>query len=36
MVSAWTEANGQVLAQCEVDEKSNVITAIPKLLGALD
>jgi predicted transposase YbfD/YdcC len=35
MVSAWTETNGLVLAQRKVDEKSNEITAIPKLLDAL-
>ena len=36
MVSAWAEANGLVLAQRKVDEKSNEITAIPKLLNALE
>lgn len=36
MVSAWSEANGLVLAQRKVDEKSNEITAIPKLLEALE
>ena len=35
MVSAWAEGNGLVLAQRKVDEKSNEITAIPKLLDAL-
>ncbi len=35
MVSAWAEGNGLVLAQRKVDEKSNEITAIPKLLNAL-
>jgi predicted transposase YbfD/YdcC len=35
MVSAWAETNGLVLAQRKVDEKSNEITAIPKLLDAL-
>lgn len=36
MVSAWGEANGVVLGQEKVDEKSNEITAIPLLLEALD
>ena len=36
MVSAWAEGNGLVLAQRKVDEKSNEITAIPKLLAALE
>ena len=36
MVSAWAEGNGMVLAQRKVDEKSNEITAIPKLLDALE
>src|ERR1039458_5788106 len=36
MVSAWAEGNGLVLAQRRVDEKSNEITAIPKLLDALE
>lgn len=36
MVSAWGEANGIVLGQQKVDEKSNEITAIPLLLTALD
>jgi predicted transposase YbfD/YdcC len=36
MVSAWAESNGLVLAQRKVDEKSNEITAIPKLLNALE
>jgi len=35
MVSAWAEGNGLVLGQRKVDEKSNEITAIPKLLDAL-
>jgi predicted transposase YbfD/YdcC len=35
MVSAWAEGNGLVLAQRKVAEKSNEITAIPKLLDAL-
>lgn len=33
---AWANANGLVLAQRKVDEKSNEITAIPKLLDALE
>jgi len=36
MVSAWASANNLVLAQHKVDEKSNEITAIPKLLNALE
>jgi len=36
MVSAWSEANHLVLGQYQVDEKSNEITAIPKLLNVLD
>jgi hypothetical protein len=36
MVSAWAEGNGLVLAQRKIDEKSNEITAIPKLLDALE
>ena len=35
MVSAWASANGIVLGQEKVDEKSNEITAIPKLLEVL-
>jgi predicted transposase YbfD/YdcC len=35
MVSAWANTNCLVLAQRRVDEKSNEITAIPKLLDAL-
>ena len=35
MVSAWASANHLVLGQVKVDEKSNEITAIPKLLRAL-
>src|ERR1035438_6898307 len=35
MVSAWAEGNCLVLGQRKVDEKSNEITAIPKLLNAL-
>jgi predicted transposase YbfD/YdcC len=36
MVSAWATANGLVLGQRKVDEKSNEITAIPELLQALE
>lgn len=36
MVSAWATANQLVLGQTKVDEKSNEITAIPKLLQLLD
>jgi predicted transposase YbfD/YdcC len=36
MVSAWSEANHLVLAQVATEEKSNEITAIPKLLKLLD
>ena len=35
MVSAWANTNCMVLGQRKVDEKSNEITAIPKLLDAL-
>ena len=36
MVSAWASSNCLVLGQRRVDEKSNEITAIPKLLDALE
>jgi hypothetical protein len=36
MVSAWANPNSLVLGQRRVDEKSNEITAIPKLLDALE
>ena len=36
MVSAWACENGLVLGQVKTDEKSNEITAIPKLLDVLD
>lgn len=36
MVSAWASANHLVLGQRKVDEKSNEITAIPKLLELLE
>jgi predicted transposase YbfD/YdcC len=35
MVSAWASGNGLVLGQVKTDEKSNEITAIPKLLEML-
>jgi predicted transposase YbfD/YdcC len=36
MVSAWANSNNLVLGQRKVDDKSNEITAIPKLLAALE
>ncbi len=36
MVSAWANRNRLVLGQVKVDDKSNEITAIPKLLKRLD
>ncbi|MBF0548162.1 MAG: ISAs1 family transposase [Candidatus Riflebacteria bacterium] len=36
LVSAWASKNSLVLGQIKVDEKSNEITAIPKILKALD
>lgn len=36
MVSAWAHANRLVLGQLKVDDKSNEIRAIPKLLQLLD
>ncbi len=36
MVSAWATANGVVLGQVAVNEKSNEIAAIPELLYLLD
>lgn len=36
MVSAWAQQNHLVLGQEKVDDKSNEITAIPKLLEQLD
>lgn len=36
MVSAWSEANGLCLGQEKVNAKSNEITAIPRLIDALD
>jgi predicted transposase YbfD/YdcC len=36
MVSAWATANHLILGQVKVDDKSNEITAIPKLLQLLE
>jgi len=36
IVSAWATANGLALGQVRVDDKSNEVTAIPKLLEMLD
>ena len=36
MVNAWASANRLVLGQVKVDDKSNEITAIPKLLSVLE
>lgn len=36
VVSAWSEANGMVLGQRAVDEKSNETKAIPELIKVLD
>ena len=36
MVSAWAQQNSLVLGQEKVGDKSNEITAIPKLLEKLD
>ncbi len=36
MVSAWAKSNKMILGQLKVDERSNEITAIPKLLDMLD
>ena len=36
IVSAWAATNGLTLGQVKVDEKSNEITAIPKLLRILE
>lgn len=36
MVSAWANSNNLVLGQSKVDDKSNEITAIPRLLQALE
>jgi predicted transposase YbfD/YdcC len=36
VVSAWAESNGLVLGQLKVSDKSNEITALPKLLRVLE
>lgn len=36
IVSAWAQSNGLVLGQIKVDAKSNEITALPRLLRALE
>ena len=36
IVSAWAQGNGLVLGQLKVDDKSNEITALPRLLRALE
>lgn len=36
MVSAWATGNRLVLGQVKVDEKSNEITALPKLIKILE
>jgi hypothetical protein len=36
LVSAWSSVNGLALGQVEVTDKSNEITAFPKLLEVLD
>ena len=36
IVSAWAESNGLVLGQLKVEDKSNEITALPKLLRVLE
>ena len=36
IVSAWAQSNRLVLGQLKVDDKSNEITALPKLLRALE
>ena len=36
MVNVWASSNGLALGQTKVEEKSNEITAIPKLLHMLD
>lgn len=36
IVNAWSDAQGIVLGEVKVDDKSNEITAMPKLLGLLD
>ena len=36
LISAWAQQNNLVLGQVKVDDKSNEINAIPKLLAQLD
>ena len=36
IISAWVREDGISLGQCKTEEKSNEITAIPRLLDALD
>ena len=36
MVSAWSSSRGLILGQLKTEEKSNEITAIPKLIKSLD
>ncbi len=36
LVNAWASANRLILGQTKVDERSNEITAVPKLLSTLD
>jgi predicted transposase YbfD/YdcC len=36
MVSAWVSSHHLLLGQVKTDEKSNEITAIPKLLAMID
>ncbi len=36
IVSAWAEDNGLVLGQLKVADKSNEITAVPRLLRVLE
>jgi predicted transposase YbfD/YdcC len=36
VISAWAAGNGLALGQLKVDDKSNEITAVPKLLRALE
>lgn len=36
MISAWSSQNNLVLGQLKVEDKSNEITAIPKLLSVLE
>ncbi len=36
LVSAWAQSNSMILGQLKVDDRSNEITAIPRLLKTLD